>query len=299
MIKTLLFGAGEGCRKFISNEKNKRNFLGVIDNDVKRKGELFETLLIISPKDINNFDYDEIVITTQWAEQVKNQLINDIGINKKRIFVPPKNILKKPQPFMDKKTWELANIILKTLLKEANKSNIELLVDFGTLLGLIRDNKIMEWDDDIDFALHMKDVNNIENWLLDAVERNIFPVSFTIEKRVDKNNCLVAFLLKFESSEYNSFSTSFSFRKDINGSSIHMPSLGLWHAPSKHFLAYDEIEWENISVKVPHQAKEYLSFLYGDWEIPKKFINMTDYENLGDVDFEEFKEIGFKSETIK
>jgi hypothetical protein len=39
--------------------------------------------------------------------------------------------------------------------------------------------------------------------------------------------------------------------------------------------------------------------VYGDWQTPKKFINMTDYNNLGNVEFDKFKEAGLKSEKIK
>jgi hypothetical protein len=97
----------------------------------------------------------------------------------------------------------------------------------------------MPWDDDIDFAVHVKDADKIEHWLVDVVSKNIFPVKLNIEKRLDKNNNLVALLLSFESDIYNSFSTSISFREDINGNSIHLPSLGLWYAESKHFLKYE------------------------------------------------------------
>ncbi|MFA7500066.1 MAG: LicD family protein [Sulfurimonas sp.] len=298
-IKTLLFGAGEGCKKFIENEKETRIFLAIIDNDTSREGENFDGINIISTKNIQKYDFDEIVITTQWAQQVKQQLINDLKVDSSKVYVPLKGALKKPQPFMDKSTHDLAINILTLLCKNANTDKINLIIDFGTLLGIVRDKTIMPWDDDIDFAVHVKDADKIEHWLVDVVSKNIFPVKLNIEKRLDKNNNLVALLLSFESDIYNSFSTSISFREDINGNSIHLPSLGLWYAESKHFLKYEEIIWNDIVVKAPYEYKQYLEFVYGDWQTPKKFINMTDYNNLGNVEFDKFKEAGLKSEKIK
>jgi lipopolysaccharide cholinephosphotransferase len=298
MIKTLLFGAGEGCRSFIKNEKNKRDFLAIIDNDLSREGEIFEHSLIISPFKINNYIYDEIVITTQWAKQVKMQLINDLHIDSKFITIPPKNMLKKPQPFLDTNTHKLATLILQTLTKSAQKYNIELLVDFGTLLGIVRDQQIMPWDDDIDFAVHKNKSSTILSWLLGTLEISNFPVKLVLEKQSDKNANIVALLLKFTSPKYNSFTTSISFRDDVNGFSVHLPSLGLWYAPSKHFLEFEEIEWKGIMLKIPKDYESYLEFLYGDWKVPKKFINMTDYNNLGEIEFDIFEEAGFKNETL-
>ena len=297
--KTLLFGAGAGCRKFIKNEQQKRIFLAVIDNDISRKGEDFEGIKIINPQSIEKYNFDEIVVTTQWAEQVKKQLIYDLKIDENKVYVPPKISFKNPQPFMGKDTYDLALNILTVLCRRAYEDKINLFIDFGTLLGIVRDKTIMQWDDDIDFAVHIKDSGEIENWLINIINVNNFPVKFNIKRNVDKDNNIVELTLNFESSAYNSFCTSISFREDINGNSIHLPSLGLWYAESKHFLKYDEILWRGILVKVPYDYKKYLEFVYGDWETTKKFINMTDYNNLGNVDFNEVKKMGFRSEEIK
>jgi len=47
---------------------------------------------------------------------------------------------------------EMINL-LKIIIKTFNKHNIEYYLDFGTLLGAVRDNGLMEWDDDVDISL--------------------------------------------------------------------------------------------------------------------------------------------------
>lgn len=45
------------------------------------------------------------------------------------------------------------NDIFKTTINILNKNNINYWVCHGTLLGIIRDNKLLSWDSDIDFAV--------------------------------------------------------------------------------------------------------------------------------------------------
>lgn len=297
MIKTILFGAGEGCKKFIKNEEGERIFLAISDNDTSRVGTHFENIIMISPEDINTFDYDEIVIVTQWVDEVKKQLINDLKISEKKIFVPPKNILKKQEPFMDKCTLELASTILKTISISAYNEDIELFIDSGTLLGIIRDGSILPWDDDIDFAFNISNKDNmnfdIKSWVKDVLEKANLPVSFEISAIVDADNTIVDIAIDFTSHKYNSFRTSINIRKDVDGNSIELASLGLFYAPSKYFENYEIVEWENTKLKVPCDYMNYLTFVYGDWETVKKSITMTDYNHLGNVSFESFKKAGF------
>lgn len=297
MIKTLLFGAGEGCSRFIQNEIFKRNFLAIIDNNKTRCGELFYGLKIISPEQIQDFKFDEIVITTQWVKEVQKQLTTDLKIDKNKIIIPSKESLKRPRPFTDSATADLAKKIIKTIAKNANDDNIELFIDSGTLLGIVRDNIIMPWDDDIDFAFNISNIVNIDfdikQWVTKILEKSDLPVSFDISALVDKNNTIVDIAIDFKSDIYNSFRTSIKIRKDIDGNSVELSSLGLFYAPSKYFCKYEIIEWDGVKLKVPYKYKDYLTFVYGDWNIVKKSISMVDYQHLGDVSFNAFKEAGF------
>ena len=296
-IKTLLFGAGEGCSRFIQNELAKRDFLAIIDNNEERKGSLFYGVKIISPTQIKDFKYDEIVITTQWVKEVQKQLINDLKIDKNKIFIPTKESLKKPKPFLDKATIDLAKDILKTISQNAYNDDVELFVDTGTLLGIVRDNTIMPWDDDIDFAFNISNTKNIDFdiklWVTKVLEKSDLPVSFDISALVDKSGTIVDIAIDFKSDIYNPFRTSINIRKDIDGNSVELSALGLYYAPSKYFSKYELIEWEGVKLKVPYKYKDYLTFVYGDWKTVKKSITMTDYNHLGDVSFDAFKEAGF------
>ncbi|MEA1955429.1 MAG: LicD family protein [Campylobacterota bacterium] len=296
-IKTLLFGAGEGSKQFQINEKDSREFLAYIDNDTKKHSTNIEGLLVISLNDIINYDYDEIVITTQWVNEVRNQLINDLKIDDSKIITPAKQNLKKTEPFKDVSTLELASEILKTISKYAYEDDVELFVDTGTLLGIVRDNSIMPWDDDIDFAFNLSNADNssfdIKSWIENKLKNSNLPVNFDITAAADKNNKIVDIAIDFKSDKYNSFRTSINVRENVGKNSIELASLGLYYAPSKYFKKYEIIEWDGVKLKVPNDYENYLSFVYGDWRVVKKSITMTDYQHLGDVSFDDFKNAGF------
>ena len=295
-IKTLLFGAGEGCSRFIENELAKREFLAIIDNNEKRSGEIFHGVKIIAPKELERFKFDEIVITTQWVKEVQKQLIEDLGVEPDKVVVPSKKSLKKPQPFRDEKTRALAAEVLKTIAQKAYEDDVELFVDTGTLLGIVRDGGIMPWDDDIDFAFNISNGENasfdIKSWISDAINSANLPANFKISALINKEGVVVDVAIDCKAKGHNPFRASVNVRQDVGENSIELASLGLYYAPAKYFKYYEILEWEGVKLKVPNHYREYLSFVYGDWEVVKENISFTDYNHLGEVNFEDFKDAG-------
>lgn len=300
-MKTLLFGAGAGARKFIVNESNNRHFLAIIDNNTEKHGGIFENLPIISPTQIDHFYYDEIVITTQWAHEVQQQLIHELNIDPAKIVIPVKSMLKTPSPFLHLPTRELGRNIIKVLSSSAIAHNIPLLLDFGTLLGIIRDNDIIAWDDDIDFAIPIElSSSDIGIWLLATLKSSGLSIEWHIEKLFDQDNRLISLLIKFNplsiktQDEYVPFTTSISFREIQGEHSIHLPSLGLWYSPSVHFQTIQTHLWNGFPLQIPFQHEAYLSFVYGDWKIPKKDMKLTDYNHLGEVTYSHVESANLK-----
>ena len=298
MRNIILFGAGAGSKNYA--QACKDNILAIADNNSGRVGETIDSIPIIAPSSIGNYAFDNIVITSQWAEDIKLQLVNELGIPISDIEVPAKFELKGKAPaFSDPATLELANNILKSLCDSAYKNSIELYIDFGTLLGVARDNTVMPWDDDIDFAITKIPDQTFLNWLTQWRTSHHLPVTFEVETRKDKHDDFIDFVLKFSHPDYQSFLTTICYRKEVDGQSLHMPSLGQWFAPQVHFSSPDYIEWQGINVQVPHDYENYLEFVYGDWKTPKKNMSMTDYANLNELNHEDVTAMGMVSETIK
>ncbi|MDC0601530.1 LicD family protein [Aliiglaciecola sp.] len=298
--QTLLFGAGQGSRIYMENNLETREFIGFLDNDKSKHGEIFEGLPIHHPSFINELEFDEVVITTQWALEVQHQLLDELHISKDKVILPEKNQLKKITPFENPKTRNLARDIVKTICRKAIDGNVPIVVDFGTLLGLIRDQDIIEWDDDVDFAAPIDSLESVERLFTDFVSEVNLGVDWILEKVTDSQNDISGFLLKFSdpTTTMVEFTSSISFRKNVAEKSIHMPSLGMWFSPQIHFSGVDTIEWQGNLIAVPINYEAYLTFQYGDWKTPKKNIQLSDYANIQSVDFADIQKAKFQAKQI-
>lgn len=303
MKNILLFGSGNGAKEYLLKNKDK-NILAILDNDIKKHNSYFEGIKIHSPKEINNFTFDKIVIVSQWARDIYEQLINELKVDKEKIYIPVKKDIKNTnRPFEDEQTIDLAREIIKHISYNAFQDNIPILVDFGTLLGIVRDGDVIQWDDDVDFSI-TEDVFKIDfsMWISEVIKQFNGPIKISIRsKTIDNVNVsyLLEFINKTEHIKFRNFLISISLRKNVENNSIHLPSGGMWYAPQKHFSKYEILEWKGEKIFVPYDYKNYLTFLYGDWETPKKDITMTDYANLGKVDYNEFIDLGIGYKEIK
>jgi hypothetical protein len=297
MIKTILFGAGEGCSQFINNEQKTRDFLAIADNNSQRWGTYKNGVVIINPKDIQDLNFDEIVITTQWIQEVKEQLLLS-GVEEEKIIIPNKNLLKKYKPFLDVKTHEIATKLLKYIADKAYRDNVELFVDTGTLLGIVRNSMILPWDDDIDFAYDItKEKNknfNILEWIREVLKGIMTLCTYDEVVTLNSDDMIVDISYDCYSLNIKPFRLSINIRKNIEENSVELASLGLFYAPASFFAYADIYEWDGVNLQIPNNHKEYLTFVYGDWEEEKKELTLADYNHTGNVDFQTIQEAGLK-----
>lgn len=75
--KILIFGTGSSAEKFIANiDFDKVDILGFIDNDHKKQNTKFMGIKITSPNEIKKFDFDNIIIASQFVDEIIPQLLN-------------------------------------------------------------------------------------------------------------------------------------------------------------------------------------------------------------------------------
>ena len=294
-IQTILFGAGKGCKEYMRNTASKRNFLAICDNDEKKHGTVFEGLMVIPAHTIHNYDFDEIVITTQWFNEVTKQL-QALNINPAAIVIPKKEELKQPKPFVDDATHTFATSVLLLFANKAYEQNIEIFVDTGTLLGVVRNGEILRWDDDIDFAFDISKPNNDAKKLLEWVEtvlaKNYTKKSYHIQTLYNSDNQIVDISVDFLQKNLKAFRLSFNIRNNVGKNSIELASLGMFYAPAKYFAFAEILDFQGVKLQVPNNYKEYLCFVYGEWEKEKKEITMADYNHTNEVDFATIQQAG-------
>jgi len=82
MYKLLLFGVGSACKDLLSNiDYNNATILAYVDNNTSIQGTKLNNIKIIAPDAIVNYDFDYIIITTRYYDDIFNQLTK-IGIHK-------------------------------------------------------------------------------------------------------------------------------------------------------------------------------------------------------------------------
>jgi len=177
------------------------------------------------------------------------------------------------------KTLEGQNgIIALQMLKDVtdllDKHNIEYWLEGGTLLGIIRENRLLPWDNDMDISIK----EEYSEKLFSVINQLNYRVrSKTFDKDNDPFKCGVKRIVKVRNSKF------FFFRGDVCLDifiKFKKEDKYYWQVGTKRKsidkVYYDEIipyKFDNKNYLVPKLYEDYLTARYGDWKIPVKEWN--------------------------
>lgn len=162
--------------------------------------------------------------------------------------------------------------IISELYAKIALQNPSLFVDYGTLLGVIREKRIIMWDDDIDMGIIMSDIfswHELQKIML--AEGYVKKHQFTYNGEITEQNYEKGFVSIdfFRHYEKEGVSISYVYDKDFEG--IY-PSENFWDVMEFKTPGIVEVDLVNIDgydIPVPNNNVDYLSFVYGkDWQIP-------------------------------
>ncbi len=278
-----VFGTGNGGNNCFQHFKNTCEVLGFLDNDPKKQGSLFNGLPVYAPSELSNHPNTDVAIGSMYVESIRGQLVNELKINPERIHIPSKRILKGQgaYPFECPATYNFALNLLLEICELFENKKLPYFIDHGTLLGLVRDNGLIPWDDDIDLTTPPEYlpscVKALDEWLLAK------PVlkDYLLEKKMSANEKgePVSYSIACESllhnHEFDICLKSFRIQDD---KAIQQLTV----SDKIYFEKNDTFLFQGLLLSVPHRYSDYLTDHYGDWKTPKKEMRFGDCANYID-----------------
>jgi phosphorylcholine metabolism protein LicD len=175
---------------------------------------------------------------------------------------------------LEGKNGQIALKMLKDITNLLDELNIPYWLEGGTLLGIIRENRLLPWDNDLDISIK----EDYYDLLISNIKRLKYRVRFKkFEKDDEPFKKDTIRLVKVRNSKFLFFRGEVTldifikFKKDSDY---------FWQVGKKrksvpaHFYE-DSIEWNFDDKKylIPKEYENYLEFRYGDWQTPVKEWN--------------------------
>lgn len=90
--KILIFGCGTGGLRAYEALPSNQDVLAFLDNDDKKQGSQFCRHTVLAPTSIADLEYDTIVVASQYADSICEQLI-ELNVPESKIELLPQQIL--------------------------------------------------------------------------------------------------------------------------------------------------------------------------------------------------------------
>lgn len=280
-LQVVLFGASKAGEFFLSQNPNL-NITAFIDNDPSRHGQKLSGIAVLPPDELLSLDYDQIVITSQWVDAISAQL-QQLGVPAEKIVVPAKQQVKATLPFLHSATLEMAHVLLLRLNQFLQQHGIRPCLDSGTLLGVTRQQALIPWDDDIDLAIDQSEFSTLLEVIPDFIpqlpHQNLLNWQVLVLNVNDEDCCVNIEFTPKPGADFVPFDISLQLRREQAGYSELVSSAGLFFAPAHHFTQFQQKEFLGQLFYVPTDTDGFLTFMYGDWQEPKKGTKITEYNN--------------------
>lgn len=273
MEKIIVFGASTGGINYLKNQTSYE-VLAVVDNDIDKQGYLLVgNVQVISSEDIQKFSYDRIVIASMYIDGITEQLVDVVKVDPSLIEYAPKRLMKTiVASFEDDYTVGFAKELLVSIAAFFEENDYTYFLNFGTLLGVVREDRLLPWDDDIDLAVK-KDFLD-EALFIEQLQAFFkrYAVQSIFQLKMDQNAGLVGIDVELEGDLLVPFTISVDLVRIVHDDAL----LPIDKAPAYFFEKTDTVYFEKVPLSAPSPVKEYLTHVYKDWQTVKKDVSFHD-----------------------
>ncbi len=174
------------------------------------------------------------------------------------------------------KHLKLAEKTLALLGKVFEKYNVDYILEGGTLLGIVREDRLLPWDTDIDISVRADQAQKVKKclwifWLLGyktrvkTFKKDIGPFKKG-DIRIIKIQKHILYLKRYEL-------VDIFVKYKVDGEYLNIvgkkPAI-VRNFPSKFLENHDLVKFKGFNYRAPRDYKSYLALVYGDWETPIK-----------------------------
>ncbi|MCK9329692.1 MAG: LicD family protein [Candidatus Cloacimonetes bacterium] len=169
--------------------------------------------------------------------------------------------------------------MLKKVCQILDENNIKYNLDNGTLLGIIREDRLLPWDNDIDITIHEKYLSQLlklrwKFWLAgyrtrlrySKIDIKYFPkgkirmMKVQTRKFLFKGSNMIELYFKVEDND------KYYYIEDEKDPVLKA-------APAKYYTNLIRYNFDDYKYLIPKDYEEYLVYRYGDWKTPDKEFN--------------------------
>lgn len=167
-------------------------------------------------------------------------------------------------------THEQIKEALLKFKKVMDKANIVFWLEYGTLLGAVRDGKIIEWDTDGDVGVWIDDIPRMKKlekeFLAEGLRLDYQPSHPFVNLKIsDKETIAVLDVYTFDIVKWKNEPWVVRI---MEGKLLNIRS------PFIYYFAYNRINFLHKRFRIPFYAEKSLKFLYGEnWRTPIKRDN--------------------------
>ncbi len=168
-----------------------------------------------------------------------------------------------------KMLWDVTSIL--------EKENIPYILDYGTLLGIVREKRLLPWDTDLDISIDYDFVKAFKKirwkiWLkgyrtrIRYYEKDVFGFKKGSVRIIKVQTRKFLFFRGYRLMDI------FTKRKIDNQHfyTVYRTPYVLKSVPAKYYDNRTKIEFDSREYSVPEDYRGYLSYVYGDWKTPVK-----------------------------
>lgn len=190
--------------------------------------------------------------------------------------------------------FDRCEIMLKDVKKVLDKHDIRFFLMFGTLLGAIRENDFIWYDNDMDIGILWEDLGKIQNTIKDFQDLGytVLLGEYIKDYIIFRYIHIAPYHEKVDMVTLIPYKEYYVWARSAHvfnqGLKIEQAKYVLLPFPKKHFEKFDTIKFKGEDFLVPHLAEELLTYQFKTWRIPGNAQMSLGLDNII-IDIDEFR----------